>query len=103
MIDIAGNYYIVNEFDRPYKRLVTIKIGDLYYYSDPILRKEYGGLSADHPTSLKEFGFEALELEYQVNFKRIRDSTAKYKDGTLRPWQGEDEFSLLLEKEMKHV
>jgi hypothetical protein len=86
-------YFIVNDMDRPNKRCVTVKLKEGYFcYLDRSF-KEYDGMNPNKPTPLEEFGFDIKEEDGAIFFKRVKESTAKYKDGKCRPWQGEDEFS----------
>lgn len=87
-------YFILNDFDRPYPRLVTQKIKDYYFYMDIELLEQYEGLKPRRPVSLEDFGFEIEELEHQVNFKKVKPSIVTYEDGQPREWDGWETFSL---------
>jgi hypothetical protein len=97
-------YYIVNEFDRPYERLVAGECnGKLYYLSralEPGL-KEYDGMELDRATPMEDFGFDTSENDNSAIFDLVRMSKAEYKSArtgekAIRPWQGMQNFSLPL-------
>lgn len=91
---MENTFFILNDVERPYKRLVTQKIGDNYYYIDKKLRKLYKDLNPKRPTPLELFGFEIKVKNGKAYFKKIGPSYATYDDGRPRPWQGELEFTL---------
>jgi hypothetical protein len=98
--DRPMKYYIVNEFDRPYERHVAVEHkGKLYYLqrvTEPDM-KIYDGMDMDRATPIEDFGITVREEKQGrrlvgVYFTRTGESTAKYKDGKPRRWQGEDVF-----------
>lgn len=97
-------YYIVNEFDRPYERLVAGEYnGKLYYLSralEPGL-KQYDGMGLDSATLMEDFGFDISENDNSVIFDLVRMSKVEYRSArigekAIRPWQGMENFSLPL-------
>ena len=89
-------FVVVNSFDKPYERLVAQVIDDKCYYMERSLdssMKRYDGISTTQATSLEDFGFEIKEKEFQVDFKLVHESKAKYSDGQTRHWQGAKQFS----------
>jgi hypothetical protein len=88
-------YYIVNSFDRPYERLVAAEHeGKLYYLQrqvEPSL-KRHDGMSMSEATPIEDFGFKVTEEEEGVRFEQVRESSAKYHDMSVRPWQGVASF-----------
>lgn len=91
-------YAILNEIDRPDRRMVVQIIdGKAYYMSraeEPGMKAYDGMQPRTNTTSLEDFGFNILEREFQVDFTKTRDSVARYSDGQVREWQGPVEFSL---------
>lgn len=90
-------YAIVNDMDCPKPRLVTQIIDGKCYYMMRAVEdslKQYDGMQPDRPTFLEDFGFKIIERQYQVDFIKVRESKATYKDGKIRHWQGELDFSL---------
>ena len=93
-------YYIVNDTDRPYMRHVAVKRDGKFYYLHYSLRN-FGPVGGLFATTLKDFGFEAEEIEGGVLFRKTRDSVAVYYDGSPRKWQGKTMFMLPYYKETK--
>ena len=85
-------YAIVNDVDKPERRLVTQVINGKHYY---MLRstikeahlKKFDGMTSEHPTFLEDLGFEIIEKKDYVQFSLVRESIATYKNGTRRVWQ----------------
>lgn len=95
-------FAIVNDCDRPYSRLVAEFIPERggYCYlaqgnaNDKRL-KVHDGMLPYFPTAIEDFGIEVDDsFPNHYVFKVVRDSTATYRDGLLRQWQGEDTFIL---------
>ena len=100
-------FYIVNDVDRPDERHVVERfIGRKGAYIHPDLRKwnDNNGYFqiVSGCTNIKDFGFsiEIIKntntgIKDRVTFNKTGPSTATYKDGRKRPWQGKNSFSLL--------
>jgi hypothetical protein len=92
---VKTSYYIVNEFDRPYERLIAAMGADgkLYYISrvdDPSLMR-FDGMTAERATPLEDFGIRIEEdtpVQGKVTFTLVAESKALYRDGSPRRWQG---------------
>lgn len=95
------NFVIVNEMDRPCVDHVAqvMPDGGTCRYLHPRLRY-WAGLSTEHATNIKDFGFdfEIDEKRGTVTFFRVAPSKATYKQsGQTRGWQDSDEdFTLHL-------
>jgi hypothetical protein len=97
-------YYIVNEIDRPYERLVAGEYnGKLYYLSRALEHdlKNCDGMGLDCATPMEDFGFDVSENDNSVVFNLNHPSKVKYKsvrtgEEIIRPWQGMKDFSLPL-------
>jgi hypothetical protein len=94
-------YFIVNSFDRPCEGMIAFEQPDgrLAYAGWLPRLREYDGMDASHATPLEDFG---LDIDIQNGWlvgRVVRKSTALYPDGSPRPWQGSEKFSVLLRKE----
>jgi len=93
-------FYIVNDFDRPYQKHVCQRMnrkGQLEYISPELRnwhRKNGRMMINDESTLIQKFGFDVEVREGKAKFIKTRQSVAKYRDGKRREWQGEYEFSL---------
>lgn len=81
-------YVIVNEIDRPCVGLVAEVVNGVAYYLHESL-SDHPGMPIDQhsPVSMEEFGFDIVESGEDVEFKKRRYCSAKYKNGELRAWQ----------------
>lgn len=92
-------FYIVNDFDRPYKRLLCVECDGLLYYLDESLRVQYkagfNGFDMSNAAPIEDFGFDITEDGDNLVFTKNRKSEATYKtNGCWRDWQGEFKFSI---------
>jgi len=96
-------FYIVNSTDRPNAKHVAqiINSNGEAEYLHPSLRnwhkkKENGRLKITHQsTPIQAFGIiYTSQEENMMTFKKVNKSHAHYKDGKIRRWQGEEEFTL---------
>lgn len=92
-----GKYAIVNECDKPHRRLVAEKLKDgtfgyLIRHEEPNY-KSYNGMNPERPHFLEDFGFTITKEGNQVFFEKTHESKATYKIGEVRQWQGEHYFS----------
>lgn len=88
-------YFIVNEFDRPWSEcLAAYGTDGLLYYVHPRTRSgNPAGMHDADATNAREFGI-TLTLENGVlRGRKTGDSVARYPDGSPRRWQGEDAFA----------
>ena len=96
---MKGKYAIVNDVDKPYRRLVTEVIDGKHFYmarSEEVGLRQYDGMEPTQPTFLEDFGFVMKEIEgtNRIHFNKVGASTASYRDGKPRQWQGEFAFDL---------
>ncbi|MDR2674942.1 MAG: hypothetical protein LBC18_08775 [Opitutaceae bacterium] len=89
-------FYIVNEFDRPDKQFICERAGDLLYYFSEYLRLRFPkGFTLERATPVEEFGFDITAVGKGLfKFEKVRSSTATYRDGKPRQWQGDESFTL---------
>lgn len=96
---LLGRFFILNDVECPEPKMVTEKREDGYYYVHPNLRREkryWGMRGSETTTPVEAFGI-SLELEGNVlRGKLERESTATYRDGRSRLWQGEPKFQIKL-------
>lgn len=94
-------FFIIDRFDRPCEDLIAFKQPDgrLAYAVDTPRLLGYDGIVARHATPLEAFGLEVHVQNGRLVGRIVRESTACYSDGSLRPWQGSNEFSVPLRKE----
>lgn len=94
-------FFIVNSFDRPCEDMIAFKQPDgrLAYAVDTPRLRGYDGMDARHATPLEAFGLEVRIQNGRLVGRIARESTARYSDGSTRPWQGSREFDVLLRKE----
>lgn len=90
----VGDAVIMNYHDRPCTRLVAIvhSIRDNFVYAYYLTRNNRIGLHEcadryENVTLLKDFGVELVIADELATCTLIRESTAKYKDGSIRQWQ----------------
>ena len=94
------NFVIVNEMDRPSVDHVAQVMpgGGTCRYLHPRLRY-WQPMGTEEATNIKDFGF-GFEIDKKrgtVTFFRTNSSIAKYKDGSIREWQDDDnDFTLQL-------
>ena len=89
-------FVIVNTMDRPYENLVATHVpGVGYCYLDRRYAVCDGMADASRPTPLEDFGLDVEEIsQHHFEVTRRRPTKATYTDGSLRPWQGKDNFYL---------
>jgi len=94
-----NTFYIVNDFDRPERKLITLKIDDLLYYVHPALQKNYNfGLEMQvNSTPIENFGLNIYSDSYEIFFEQVESTKAIYSNGEPRVWQGEFSFSIPIE------
>lgn len=85
-------YAIINDADKPEPNLVVEYVeGVGYCYMTRSLapyKMRYDGMGPrPSTTSMKAFGFDIVEREFQVDFAMVLPSTATYPDGSPRQWQ----------------
>jgi hypothetical protein len=89
-------FYIVNEFDRPSEKLIAEKREDgKFYYIHPDL-KSWPGMSPTDPTPLSAFGVVFTITNGEICGDACRETSATYKDGRPRKWQGSPDFSFII-------
>lgn len=92
---MTHKYFILNDIDRPYPRLVAQKIGDRLYYMNKELFPLYKqGFEGKEATPVEYFGFKITEVGNRVHFTKTQPSLATYRDKRPREWQGPTEFIL---------
>lgn len=94
-------FFIINSFDRPCEDMIAFKQPDgrlAYAVAIPRLRG-YDGMDARHATPLRDFGLDIDIQNDRLVGRVVRESVACYPDGSPRPWQGSEKFSVLLRKE----
>ena len=90
--------FIVNDFDRPNPQHITIRMADgLLHYIHPELEK-WKGMDVTTAVPLKDFGITCNEELGILHGMRTHDSTATYRDGRPRQWQGPERFSFVMNK-----
>jgi hypothetical protein len=104
--NLKNTFFIVNEYDRPYERLIAWKdkTTNLFYYIHPELLKTYSypthGLQADFATPLENFGIELYVMKMYGNIlcgELSNASIATYlKSKKTRFWQGNTTFNIHL-------
>ena len=94
-------FFIVNTVDRPCEDMIAFKQPDgrLAYATDIPRLRGYDGMDASRATPLEAFGLEVAIKDGLLVGRIVRESTARYHDGSPRPWQGSREFDVLLRKE----
>lgn len=94
-------FFIVNSTDKPCEDLIAFKRPDgrLAYAVDIQRLREYDGMYAGRATPLEDFGLEIDIQNGRLVGRVVCGSTARYPDGSTRPWQGSREFDVLLRKE----
>jgi len=90
--------FIVNDFDRPSPKHITIRKEDgLLYYVHPELEK-WKGMSVTTAVPLEIFGIECHEELGILHGVQARPSNATYRDTRPREWQGPERFSFVTNK-----
>lgn len=88
---IKNQFFIVNETDKPCRRLVAEKREDglLYYIFESSSFLHAHPMSADRATPLEDFGFVVYynDEEKYYQFEKVNRETAQYPDGAKRSWQ----------------
>ena len=94
-------FFILNAFDRPCEDMIAFKQPDgrLAYAVDIPRLRGYDGMNAGRATPLEDFGLDVDVRNGRLVGRVVRGSTARYPDGSTRPWQGSSEFNVLLRKE----
>ncbi|RLB66448.1 MAG: hypothetical protein DRH08_06180 [Deltaproteobacteria bacterium] len=95
-------FFIINDVDRPDADHVVQKLndkGECRYISQRL--KHWGKMQLNEESiDMRDFGFDVDEIvETKVKammFTKQRKSKATYRDGSVREWQGDPVFSLLL-------
>ena len=93
---IGSGFFIVNDFDRPDEERIAQRRADgKFYYIHPTLRevKRYWGMTPANPTPLESFGISIALIDGKFRGCHDTESTATYRDGRHRRWQGEHLFS----------
>ena len=96
-------FFIVNAVDRPCEDMIAFKQpnGRLAYAVDIPRLRGYDGMYAGRATPLEDFGLDIDIQNGRLVGRVVRESTARYHDGSPRPWQGSREFDVLLRKEAR--
>ena len=99
MEKMEKKFAIVNDCDKPCRRLVAECIDGKFYYmarAEESLKANYDGMIPLNPTFLEDFGFEIRNLKEtnSVIFLQKYKSKAKYEDGRIRQWQDIGNFTL---------
>jgi len=92
----CSGFFIVNDFDRPdEERIAQQRADGKFYYIHPTLRKvkRYWGMTPENPTPLESFGISIALIGGEFRGCHNNESTATYRDGRPRRWQGEGLFS----------
>ena len=91
---MTRRFYIVNDCDRPHESMIAELLGDgKLWYLDAEKRNRYPGMSAAEATLVQDFGLR-LEVCDDVLRGEVTGtpSTACYRDGKARRWQGSKTF-----------
>ena len=88
------NFFIINDFDRPYEKLVTLEEDGMLEYIHPENKNCAPMKSCKESTNIKDFGFDVFVVDGVARFVQTRESTAAYRDGRARSWQGAKEFEI---------
>lgn len=93
-------FFIVNTVDRPCEDMIAFKQpdGSLAYAADIQRLRGYDGMDASRATPLGDFGLDVDIRNGRLVGRVVRGSTARYPNGSTRPWQGSREFDMLLRK-----
>jgi hypothetical protein len=95
--------FIINDADCPEAACIARKSSKngKFYYIHPKLRaiKDYYGMTPTRPTPIKDFGVRMVieanpEGGSTLKFTVDQASTATYRDGKPRRWQGTTSFSI---------
>lgn len=89
-------FFIINDFDRPHEKLVMAEYGDCLRYIHAENKECAPLYKPKDATPIEEFGFDVFVSDNVVKFKKARESTATYRDGRPRRWQGSLEFEITL-------
>ncbi len=95
----SGRFFIVNGFDRPCEQLIAEKRDNkLFYIHEPLRDNPLfkNGFSLNQATDIKDFGIEFVISGDILYGQLIRESIARYSDGTKRRWQGRAFFTVNL-------
>ena len=85
--------YIVNDTDRPCEELLAEMINNKLWYINQEKRTLYPAMSKGEATLLEDFGVVYRIVGNQVFGVASRKSTATYRDGSPRRWQGSGRFA----------
>jgi len=94
-------FYIINHTDVPAQTHVVQVVNQKkeVEYLDSKLRNWHKGQPPmrlnEHSTRVELFGFKIEHVGKNVLFTKINKSTALYKDGVPRRWQGVEKFTLV--------
>lgn len=94
--EISGQVGIVNEFDRPYERLIAEVRGESCYYIHPSMQDRWKDvpMRLDDFTPLDHFGVLVKIGDGKFSGEHLPEmSSAHYQDGKPRRWQGSSQFS----------
>lgn len=97
----SNRFFIINDIDRPYARHIVERFSDqkaTYIHPELINWNENNGFFqiTDECTDVEDFGLSIDIHRDKVTFRQTGPSTATYRDGKPRHWQGESSFSLPL-------
>jgi hypothetical protein len=100
---MTRRFYIVNDCDRPHESMIAELCGDgKLWYLDAEKRNRYPGMSAAEATLVQDFGLR-LDVRGDVLRGEVTGtpSTACYRDGKARRWQGSDTFEIEITRATK--
>jgi hypothetical protein len=95
---MTRRFYIVNDCDRPHESMIAELLDDgKLWYLDAVKRNLYPGMSAGWATLVQDFGLR-LDVRDDVLHGEVTGtpSTACYRDGKARRWQGSDTFEIAI-------
>lgn len=92
--------YIIDDWDRPHEITIARKSkkNGKFYYIHHSLRnvKQHHGMTPDRPTKLEAFGIDWTISNGILTGNLVNTSTATYRDGRPRKWQGLESFTFSL-------
>ncbi len=93
----SGSYYIVNDLDRPHEDMIAELVCGGLWYLDREKRKKYPAMAIKEATPVSSFGVVLEETDGVLRGTLSLDSTATYRDGRRRIWQGSKTFSVAIQ------